>query len=75
MAWDISDYKLENLGPDPVPELNPEINWDEVARMVKAKQAKKAQAQKSETPQAPDTLAKQLRQLADKVQALEDRDN
>ncbi len=58
---------LENLGPDPVPELNPEINWDEVARMVK-------QAQKSETPQAPDTLAKQLRQLADKVQALEDRD-
>lgn len=60
---------LENLGPDPVPELNPEINWDEVARILKAKQA-----QKSETPQAPDTLAKQLRQLADKVQALEDRD-
>ena len=66
MAWDVSDYKLENLGPAPVPELNPEIDWDAVALMVQAEEAKK-----NTMSRASALLAHQLRELADKVEALD----
>jgi hypothetical protein len=66
MAWDVSDYKLENLGPAPVPELNPEIDWDAVALMVQVEEAKK-----NTISQAATLLARQLRELADKVEALD----
>ena len=66
MAWDISDYKLENLGEDPAPVLNPEIDWDAVALMIaKAEEAKLTVSQTSAN------LARQLRELADKVEALD----
>lgn len=65
MAWDVSEYKLENLGPPPVPELNPEIDWDAVARMVEADELKK-----KSLDTASSVLARQLRELADKVEAL-----
>jgi hypothetical protein len=66
MAWDVSDYKLENLGPAPVPELNPEIDWDAVARMIAEEEKKKATVN-----QTAANLALQLRELADKVEALD----
>jgi len=66
MAWDVSDYKLENLGPAPVPELNPEIDWDAVALLVQADELKKKALDTAST-----VLAQQLRELADKVEALD----
>lgn len=45
-----------------------EIDWDKVARRMKANK-------ENEILQESDNLAKALRQLADKVQVLEDREN
>ena len=67
MAWDISDYKLENLGPAPAPELNPEIDWDAVTRMVQAEEKKV-----DNMIRAGAELARQLRELADKVEHLDE---
>jgi len=67
MAWDISDYKLENLGEDPAPVLNPEIDWDAVARMIAEAEKKKTEV----VSQTAANLARQLRELADKVDALD----
>ena len=67
MAWDISDYKLENLGEDPAPVLNPEVDWDAVARMIAEEEMKKTEV----VSQTAANLARQLRELADKVDALD----
>jgi hypothetical protein len=88
MAWDISDYKLENLGPDP---LDPGIDWDAIARMIAEKEEAAKETAESEEdveevalsgPAAhglkpasdklrSDTLIQDLRELADKLEALE----
>ena len=80
MAWDISDYKLENLGPDP---LDPGIDWDAIARMIAEKEeAAKETAESEKTIKAPPkpsdpmaemapSLSEQLRRIADQVEALE----
>ena len=78
MAWDISDYKLENLGPD---ITAPEIDWNAIAALVAAKEeAAKETAESEELPPPLEevvetesqarTLATQLRELADKIEAL-----
>ncbi len=76
MAWDISDYKLENLGPDP---LDPSIDWDAVARMIADKEEAAKETAESEAvepldppPEARDettVLAAELRVLAEAVDA------
>ena len=88
MAWDISDYKLENLGPDP---LDPGIDWDAIARMIAEKEEAAKETAESEEdveeivlsgPAAHglkpasdklrnDVLIQDLRELADKLEALE----
>ena len=84
MAWDISDYKLENLGPDP---LDPGIDWDAVAKMVADKEeaAKETEASEEITEEvvleelaehglksvSDSSLIQDLRDLADKLEALE----
>lgn len=82
MAWDISDYKLENLGLD---ISAPEIDWDAIAALVAAKEEAAKETAESEelapppfpnkttTPVAESqasVLATQLRELADKIEAL-----
>ena len=82
MAWDISDYKLENLGPD---ITAPEIDWDAIAALVAAKEeaAKEtAESEELDSPPFPNktttvntesqasVLATQLRELADKIESL-----
>ncbi len=71
MAWDISDYKLENLGPDP---LDPGIDWDAIARMIAEKEeAEKETAESEALASAPADetaiLAAELRVLAEAVDA------
>jgi hypothetical protein len=68
MAWDITDYKLENLGADVV---DPAIDWEAIAAMVAARE--EADTQTAESEQAPRelSLADQLRELADRVEGLE----
>jgi len=84
MAWDISDYKLENLGPDP---LDPGIDWDAVAKMIAEKEeAAKETAESEEITEevvleelaehglksvSDSSLIQDLRDLADKLEALE----
>ena len=89
MAWDIYDYKLENLGPDP---LDPTIDWDAIAKMIAAREEAAKETEEAETMPEPEvekvilsgpvaahglkpavgsSLAEELRDLADKVEALE----
>ena len=77
MAWDISDYKLENLGPDP---LDPGIDWDAIARMIAEKEeAAKETAESEKIIEAPPkpsdpmaemtpSLSDQLRRIADQIE-------
>jgi hypothetical protein len=76
MAWDISDYKLENLGPDP---LDPGIDWDAVAKMVADKEEAAKETEASEILPPPteniavessQTLAAELRALASQIELL-----
>ena len=76
MAWDISDYKLENLGPDP---LDPGIDWDAVAKMVADKEEAAKETEASEVLPPPtenivvessQTLAAELRALASQIELL-----
>ena len=79
MAWDISDYKLENLGPD---LLDPGIDWDAIVRMVAEKEeAAKETAESEKIIKAPpkpvdlqaafsSSLADQLRIIADQIDDL-----
>jgi hypothetical protein len=46
MAWDISDYKLENLGPD---LADPGIDWEAIARMIAEKEEAAKETAESET--------------------------
>ena len=85
MAWDISDYKLENLGPDP---LDPGIDWDAIARMIAEKEEAAKETAESEEdveeivlsgqvaahglkPAVGSSLAEELRDMANRVEALE----
>ena len=69
MAWSVKDYKLENLGPDPLAEG---IDWDAISRMVAAKEEADKQTEESEKAvEKPLSIADQLRLLADKVELLE----
>jgi len=78
MAWDISDYKLENLGAD---LADPGIDWDAIARMIAEKEEAAKETAESEavepldpTPEEanaltnPQTLAAELRNLAGQVE-------
>jgi hypothetical protein len=76
MAWDVTDYKLENLGPDP---LDPGIDWDAIARMIAEKEEAAKETEASEAMPEPavdplrDTgasLAEELRALADRIESL-----
>ncbi len=79
MAWAVSDYKLENLGAD---VNDPAIDWDAIAKMVAAKEEAEKETEESEnmvekpySPEKsspPNALSEQLRELADRVEALED---
>ena len=85
MACDISDYKLENLGPDP---LDPGIDWDAIARMIAEKEEAAKETAESEEdveevvlsgpvaahglkPAVGSSLAEELRDMANRVEALE----
>jgi hypothetical protein len=69
MAWSVRDYKLENLGPDPLAEG---IDWDAISRMVAAKEEADKQTEESEKAVEKSlSIADQLRELADKVELLE----
>ena len=66
MAWDISDYKLENLGPDP---LSPNIDWAAVTQMVAVREAAEKETAESESIGATTpTVADRLRGLADELE-------
>jgi hypothetical protein len=81
MAWDISDYKLENLGVD---LADPGIDWDAIARMIAekeeaAKETEEAEAMVGTTTGWPPIdpkeahareLAEKLRRIADQIEAL-----
>ena len=76
MAWDISDYKLENLGVDIV---DPGIDWDAIARMITAKEEAAKETEESEAMPEPianligetgQSLAQELRALADRIESL-----
>jgi hypothetical protein len=47
MAWDISDYKLENLGVD---LADPGIDWDAIGRMIAEKEEAAKETAASENP-------------------------
>ena len=69
MAWSVRDYKLENLGADPLAEG---IDWDAISRMVAAKEEADKQTEESEKAVEKSlSIADQLRELADKVELLE----
>jgi hypothetical protein len=66
MAWDISDYKLENLGPDP---LSSNIDWAAVTQMVAVREAAEKETAESESIGATTpTVADRLRGLADELE-------
>ena len=85
MAWDISDYKLENLGVD---IADPGIDWDAIARMIAEKEEAAKETAESEavepldpTPEEANPkvfvdagyvigIAQQLRELADQIESL-----
>ena len=76
MAWDVSDYKLENLGPDP---LDPGIDWDAIARMIAEKEEAAKETEVSEAMPQPVvnpvgetglSLAQELRELAERIESL-----
>ena len=67
MAWDISDYKLENLGAD---LADPGIDWDAIARMIAEKEEAEKETAESETATPPRVVASvsdRLRALADEL--------
>jgi hypothetical protein len=85
MAWDISDYKLENLGVD---IADPGIDWDAIARMIAEKEEAAKETAESEEdveevvlsgpvgmhglkPMVGSSLAEELRDMANRVEALE----
>ena len=68
MAWDITDYKLENLGAD---VADPAIDWAGIAALIAAREEADAQTAESEQPSPGLALADQLRELADRVEDLE----
>jgi hypothetical protein len=89
MAWDISDYKLENLGVD---ISDPGIDWDAIAKMIADRDEAAKETEESESIPEPEvdkvvlsgpvaahglkpavgsSLAEELRNLADRVEALE----
>jgi len=76
MAWDISDYKLENLGVD---IAEPGIDWDAIAKMMADKEEAAKETEASEALPLPivelegdnsRVLAQELRALADKIESL-----
>jgi hypothetical protein len=85
MAWDVSDYKLENLGVD---IADPGIDWDAIARMIAEKEEAAKETAESEEdveevvlsgpiaahglkPAVGSSLAEELRDMANRVEALE----
>jgi hypothetical protein len=65
MAWDISDYKLENLGVD---IADPGIDWDAIARMIAEKEeAEKETAESEQQGVTHPTISDRLRALADEL--------
>ena len=83
MAWDISDYKLEHLGPD---VADPAIDWAGLAKMIAEKEEAARETAESEnpvpiikaSPKPVDTMAEmtpslsdQLRRIADQIAALD----
>jgi hypothetical protein len=61
MAWDIDDYKLENLGVD----IN-EVNWDAVTAMIEAKESAEIETAEAQQP----SVANQLREIAEQLTQL-----
>jgi len=64
MSWEVSDYRLENLGAD---VADPAIDWDAIARMIAEKEEADKETAESEQAQS---LADELRELADRVEQL-----
>ena len=65
MAWDISDYKLENLGPD---VADPAIDWAGLAKMIADKEeAEKETAESEAQVLKPPSISDRLRELADEL--------
>jgi hypothetical protein len=74
MAWDISDYKLENLGVD---IADPGIDWDAIAKMIADKEeAAKETAESEKIIKAPlkpvDTMAEMAPSLSDQLRRIAD---
>jgi hypothetical protein len=66
MAWDVSDYKLENLGVD---IADPGIDWDAIARMIAEKEAAAKETEESETIVVTiPSVSDRLRELADELE-------
>jgi hypothetical protein len=80
MAWDISDYKLENLGAD---VADPAIDWEAIAKMIADKEAAAKETAESENPvplikaspkpvdmmaEMTPSLPEQLRRIADQIE-------
>jgi len=68
MAWDISEYKLENLGAD---VADPGIDWAAIAEMVAAREEAEKETAESEAAVATEpSISDRLRQLADEMDGL-----
>ena len=69
MAWDISDYKLENLGPDP---LSPNIDWAAVTQMVAVREAAEKETAESEWRSLRESIGATTPTVADRLRGLAD---
>jgi hypothetical protein len=65
MSWEVSDYRLENLGAD---VADPAIDWDAIVAMVAARE--EADKETAESEQSAQSIADELRDLADQVEQL-----
>jgi len=65
MAWEVSDYKLENLG---AAVEDPSIDWAAIVALVEERE--EADKETAEAEQSAQSLANELRDLADQVEQL-----
>ena len=65
MSWEVTDYRLENLG---VAVEDPGVDWEAIAAMVAERE--EADKETAEAEQSVQSIADELRDLADRVEQL-----
>ena len=65
MSWEVTNYRLENLG---VAVEDPGVDWEAIAAMVSERE--EADKETAEAEQSVQSIADELRDLADQVEQL-----